>query len=140
MEYPEEFERLWSIYPKRCGGNPKIKAFKAYKARLKDGYSYESILNGLTLYAEFCRKTGRINSEYVLQAATFFGPDERFLDDWRIPNHRKDELKGMSREQQINYKAAKLGLTAKLGETWDQYAARINSAWYRQVSGNATND
>ena len=84
-DYPQPFEALWSIYPKRIGGNSKVKAFKAYTARLKS-YDYNDIAEGVKKYALFCDKTGKTNTEYVMMAATFFGPNEHFLEPWDLPN------------------------------------------------------
>ncbi|MEI1656947.1 DNA-binding protein, partial [Escherichia coli] len=37
QEYSPEFEQAWQEYPKRAGGNSKSAAFKAWKARLREG-------------------------------------------------------------------------------------------------------
>lgn len=86
IEYTPEFEALWEIYPKRAGGNPKRKAFMAFQKRTKEGYEYDEIKDGLIRYATFCEKTAKIGSEFVMQAATFFGLNECFLEDWELPN------------------------------------------------------
>lgn len=83
--YPIQFDALWAMYPKRAGGNPKIDAYNKFKARLKQGYEYEDIHNGLLRYINYCEKTDRIGTEFVLQGATFFGPKEWFLEDWDLP-------------------------------------------------------
>lgn len=91
MTYPEDFETLWKIYPKRVGGNSKRKAYRAYQARVREGYELmcyvfdDNIRAGLRRYKAFCEATGKIGTEYVMQAATFFGPDEHFLEDWDLP-------------------------------------------------------
>ena len=83
--YTEEFEALWSYYPKRIGNNPKRKAYHAYNARVKQGYDHNSMINGLKRYCVFCEKTGIINTSYVMHASTFLGLDENFLEDWEPP-------------------------------------------------------
>jgi hypothetical protein len=83
--YPPEFEELWAIKPKRAGSNSKVKAFKAYKARIKQKYAHNDIKEGLIRFNAFCEKTGKIGTEYVMQLATFFGPDEHFKEDWEPP-------------------------------------------------------
>ena len=40
---------------------------------------------GAERYASFCDATGKTGTEYVSQAATFLGPDKRFLEDWALP-------------------------------------------------------
>ena len=78
-----EFQPIWEAYPKRSGGNPKAKAFKAYRARRK-AHAMEAIRDGVVRYAKWCEATQKVGTEYVKQAATFFGPDEHFLERWEI--------------------------------------------------------
>jgi len=85
IKYTQEFNDLWDLKPKRGGGNPKIKAFKAYNTRIKQGYEHAEIKAGLIRYATFCDKTAKIGSEYVMQMATFFGLNECWLEDWDVP-------------------------------------------------------
>ena len=81
MNYTQDFERLWAIYPKRRPSNPKIKAFKAFAARLKQGYSYDDIKSGLDRYIACKEAENQIGTPFILQGATFLGPDEWFLED-----------------------------------------------------------
>ncbi|MGK0705335.1 hypothetical protein ACSFCW_17900 [Yokenella regensburgei] len=83
--YPPEFEEAWSIYPKRAGGNSKADALKAWNARIKSGATAETLIEGVRRYAAFVVATGKINTEFVKQAATFFGPSSHYEDEWRIP-------------------------------------------------------
>lgn len=85
-DYTEEFESAWLIYPKRAGGNPKPKAFKAWTARTKQCTSTATMVEGAKRYAAFCIATGKLNTEYVMQAATFFGPDRHFSEQWTLPS------------------------------------------------------
>lgn len=81
-KYTPEFEKAWSIYPKRTGGNPKHSAFKAWTARLKSGATAEDLTAGVIRYARFVKSSGKEGTEFVKQAATFFGPDEHFRESW----------------------------------------------------------
>jgi len=136
-EYPPDFLELKAIYPKRCGGNPWPRALKAYNTRIKQGYTHDEIKAGLTRYATFCEKTGKTNSEFVLQAATFFGPDERWTEEYELPKPRiQDQFKGMSRDQQITKKAEILHMTANKGELMHEWTARINSEWLKRYPAN----
>jgi len=117
IKYTPEFNDLWDLKPKRGGGNPKIKAFKAYNTRIKQGYEHAEIKAGLIRYATFCDKTAKIGSEFVMQMATFFGLNECWLEDWSVPV----DIKAETPEQ----KGARLGLTAKIGESMDAYKQRI---------------
>ncbi|BCL47875.1 MULTISPECIES: helix-turn-helix domain-containing protein [Citrobacter] len=86
QDYSTEFETVWQAYPKRAGGNSKAAAFKAWKARLKDGVTPEAMLAGVKRYAAYCRATGNTGTQFVKQAATFFGPDRHFEESWQTPS------------------------------------------------------
>lgn len=84
--YPEEFDTLWAAYPKRAGGNSKSDAHRAWSARLKNGATADEMLAGVQRYARYCEATGKIGTEYVKQAATFFGRGEHFRELWASAN------------------------------------------------------
>ncbi|VTN22414.1 replication protein [Klebsiella pneumoniae] len=86
QDYSLEFEKAWQAYPKRAGGNSKAAAFKALNARLKDGVKPEVMLAGVKRYAAFARATGSAGTQYVKQAASFFGPDRHFEESWQAPS------------------------------------------------------
>lgn len=81
--YPAEFEATWQAYPRRAGGNPKVAAFKSWQARRKAGVPADDLHAGVVRYAAYIAATGKAGSEYVKQAATFFGPDEHFREPWQ---------------------------------------------------------
>lgn len=83
-EYSEEFNNAFSAYPKRQGDNPKEKAFSAWKARLRDGTTADEMTSGVMRYLAFCQAEGNIGTQYIKQAATFFGPDRAFLETWEV--------------------------------------------------------
>jgi hypothetical protein len=78
MEYPAEFETFWQAYPKRSPDNPKIAAYKAWKTRLKEGVEAALLVACARNYHDHCRQTGKLNTEFVLMASTFLGPNRRF--------------------------------------------------------------
>ena len=86
QDYSPEFETAWQAYPKRAGGNSKAAAFKAWNARLKDGVKPEVMLAGVKRYAAYARATGSAGTQYVKQAASFFGPDRHFEESWQVPS------------------------------------------------------
>ncbi|OMP89771.1 helix-turn-helix domain-containing protein [Raoultella terrigena] len=86
QNYSPEFETAWEAYPKRAGGNSKAGAFKAWKARLKDGVKPDDMLAGVKRYAAYARATGSVGTQFVKQAATFFGPDRHFEESWQAPS------------------------------------------------------
>ena len=76
-EYTPEFERAWSLYPSRGDSdNPKWPAFKAWRARLREGATQETLMLATERYAAHCRRKGSWGTEFVRQAATFYGPNE----------------------------------------------------------------
>lgn len=82
----EAFDRFWAIYPKRAGSNPRRRAFAAWTALLEDGAQVSRILDGVRAYARFCEVTDKLNTEYVMQASTFLGPDRHFEEAWSLPS------------------------------------------------------
>lgn len=81
-EYPDDFEQVWAAYPDRDGPNNKRQAFKAWKARRREGVTVEEMLAGVQRYAGHLSTTGRAGTAYVKQAATFFGPDAHYADEY----------------------------------------------------------
>lgn len=84
-EYPDWFEELWKAYPKRSGSNPKVDAWKAAQARLKEGHAEEELQKGVARYAAWAVAADKVGTEHVMQAATFFGPSCRFLEPYDLP-------------------------------------------------------
>jgi hypothetical protein len=78
--YPEAFELAWNAYPDRDGPNPKIGAYKAFRARVKAGDDPEALATAARHYAEHCREKGSAGTEFVQQAATFWGPGEPWVE------------------------------------------------------------
>ena len=76
------FIEFKAAYPKRAGGQPWNRALKAARARIAEGHTAQEMIDGATRYAAFIRDTGKENTEYVKQAATFLGPDKSFLEPW----------------------------------------------------------
>lgn len=80
-----EYAEFRATYPERNGNQPWNRARRAITARLADGHTWQEILGGTKRYAEWCRATGKLNTEHVMQAATFCGPDKPFLKPWTPP-------------------------------------------------------
>lgn len=79
-DYSPEFEEAWESLPRRPNDS-KADAFKAWKARLKDGKTAEAMTAGAARYAAYCRAEGT-EAQYVKQGATFFGPGLHFEAAW----------------------------------------------------------
>lgn len=78
--YTQDFEQAWIAYPARSG-HSKVEAFKAWRARIADGESVQTLLDGVSRYAAYC-EANRTEQRFVKHAATFFGPDRHYLNDW----------------------------------------------------------
>lgn len=76
------FLRAWERYPKRHGGNSRADALVAWKARLRAGATVDEMIAGVERYAMHLKLEGKIGTPYVMQGATFFGPGERYKEDW----------------------------------------------------------
>lgn len=77
-------------YPQRSGDPNWRGAQRAANARMREGHSPADFIEGAKRYAEFCRITGKVGTEYVKQAATFLGPDKSFLQPWSPPATKAD--------------------------------------------------
>ena len=80
-----EFDEFKKAFPKRSGTQPWERALKVIRARLKDGSSWVEILAGAKRYADYCDATAKTDTEFVMQAATFCGPEKHFLEPWEPP-------------------------------------------------------
>jgi hypothetical protein len=84
--YPAEFEKLWSIYPKRSGANPQRAAYNAWKKLVAKGIDPSQLEAAVERYARWCEVTGKLGTESVQQASTFFGPmKEGWRESWELP-------------------------------------------------------
>lgn len=82
---PEELGRLRSAYPRRSGSQPWRRAAQAAHARIADGHTWAEMIDGARRYAAYIAATGREGTEFVMQAATFLGPDKHFAQPWTPP-------------------------------------------------------
>jgi hypothetical protein len=88
-----EFETLKQIYPRRAGGQRWPDAQKAINARIREGHTWQELLDSAQRYRDFCQEAGKERTEYVLQAATFFGSNRQFLEAWDKPANKADTLR-----------------------------------------------
>jgi len=86
-EYSQEFEIVWGLYPDRQGSNPKKAAWKSWKARLKEGIPTVHLIQAVKAYNQECNESGKAGSEFVMQARTFFGPNEQ----WKEYVHKSEK-------------------------------------------------
>ena len=87
---PPEFTKFRATFPIRAGSQPWRRALTAARSRIREGATWVEILDGTQRYADFCLATGKLGTEYVMQAATFVGPEKRYLDPWTLPPTKAD--------------------------------------------------
>jgi len=72
--YTQEFEEFWSVYPRKI---EKKRAFRCWKARIKEGIDPPVLIATAKNYAAYCAKQG-LEQRYIKHASTFLGPDKPF--------------------------------------------------------------
>jgi hypothetical protein len=80
-----EIEEIRKIYPKRSGSQPWGKAKRSLEARMREGTDLATLLAGTARYAAYMASTDKLGTQYVMQAATFFGPDRHYAEPWAAP-------------------------------------------------------
>ncbi len=70
IQFPDGFEVFWDAYPSRAGGKDKPGAVKAYRAAIKRAKP-EQIAAGASRYRDYCAASGKLKTEFVLQARTW---------------------------------------------------------------------
>lgn len=72
----DAFELFWAAYPRKTG---KKAALGKWNARLKAGNTIDELIHSAEHYATYCELM-KVEQKYQMHAATFLGPNERFLD------------------------------------------------------------
>lgn len=80
----EDWIRVKLAAPRRVGSQPMDRALKAWSARRAEGHEAVAILEGTERWAHFVAQTHQ-DPKYVMQLATFLGPERHFLADWEVP-------------------------------------------------------
>lgn len=101
-DVPDDFEQAWTAYPKRHGANPKRDALQAWNARRKEGVSSDDMIDGVLRYGKHLAASGKVGTEYVMQAKRFFGPNRLFGEPWEAraptaPASRQQQLEANNR-------------------------------------------
>lgn len=76
--YPPEFEGAFAALPARHVPHPKAAAYTAWRARVREVEEVFQLEAAADAYREDQERQGKAGTEFVLQAATFFGPGGRF--------------------------------------------------------------
>lgn len=126
--YTPIFEEAWAHYPKRSGGNSQKAAFKAWSARLKQGATEADLLKATKGYNSYCCRSGKIGTEFVKQASTFYGPKEFWKEDWESMNVRPQR-------ERAKYSAVEDTAKQLAREAEQRLASERRSEGYRGIGG-----
>ncbi|QJE03076.1 hypothetical protein HH212_26335 [Massilia forsythiae] len=128
-DYPPAFDEVWQAYPTRPGDSKRA-AHKAWATRIKNGATADEMLAGTRAYAAYVEAT-RVEPRFILQAATFFGPTERYACDWTVPEQQSKPAAGGSwwlSEMTMEAKGLEVGVRSIPGEQRATFEARIRAA------------
>lgn len=75
-KYSEEFERFWSVYPRKVD---KGNAYKKFLARTKEGWSGEEIVEAAQKYSAECKRL-HTEQQYIKHPKTFLSDALPFKD------------------------------------------------------------
>ena len=98
VSYSPEFMEFWAHYPSRgVHNNPKPLAFKKWQAVLKSANHLNDItahdlIMSAKRYKKQCDALEKTGTEFVLQASTFLGPSRHYLEEWALPEPKKEKL------------------------------------------------
>lgn len=77
-----ELDLIRAIYPKRAGSQRWQDAERAINARRIEGATWDELIAGVKRYAAYCAESGKLQTELVQQAATFFGKNRGYAEPW----------------------------------------------------------
>ena len=123
-EYTAEFEEVWGGYPLRAGGNSKQKTYTAFRMRQLEGVPIKEMLEGTDRYRNYCARTDKIKTEYVMQGSRFFGSGREYENEWVVP---KEAVTPKNNHEWLD-KAQELGIEARTGEGWNDFIGRVREA------------
>ena len=86
----KEFNTLWEAYPRKQG---KANAFKAYEKARKKGVEFQTVLDGVYLYAAYLKRN-KVEDRFIKQGSTWFN-QQCWNDEYKsgsAPMERDEEL------------------------------------------------
>jgi hypothetical protein len=75
-EYTDEFETFWKAYPRH---KEKFKAYKTWKARLKEKADPQQLITAAQNYTAYC-KDSKTEEQFIKHPSTFLGPDKPYTE------------------------------------------------------------
>ena len=79
-KYPDKFEKLWELYPKRQGAEDKGSGYAKFRARVNEGIDIDTLTKAVKNYEQEQKNEGNINTRYVMQMKKFFGAKDIWLE------------------------------------------------------------
>jgi uncharacterized protein YdaU (DUF1376 family) len=98
QEPTPEFLTAWRSYPRRLGSNPRLGAWHAWQARVREGESVIEMGFGVDRYRKFCQSQGKVGTEFVMQGSRFFGPKREYEQEWVVPQEQPLVVDGVLTE------------------------------------------
>ena len=95
--YPEGFEKLWNIYPRKI--NKKI-AWQKWKNRMNDGIDNSLLLKAIKIYAEEC-KIHDTEERYMKYPQTFLGSGGYWQEYTESKGNKKSQMSAEERRNKI---------------------------------------
>ena len=122
---PDWLQQIREAYPKRIGGQGWGHVKKRVPALIKVGESFDDMLEGCEGYSRMLKDTGKYGTEFVMQARTFFGPGEWWLETY--------DLLARDYVKTLDEKASDVGLVRSDGEPDESLQKRIGIAQTKAI-------
>lgn len=84
-EEPPEFQAIRDAYPKRAGTQRWTEALANCRRLVGEGVPWADLTAAAERYARFCDATGKTGTETAMQAASFFGKNQCWREDYTPP-------------------------------------------------------
>lgn len=107
VKYDPRFLEFKAAYPEREGDYRWERARQAINSCLRDGHTWDEIIDGAKRYAIYCEAKGWVGTAYVMQAATFVGTDRSFELPWTPPRKKEAPLKPGSYDEWLAHARAR---------------------------------
>jgi hypothetical protein len=93
-------KRFQSVYPGRKGTQRWPKARQRFDSLVRKGVDPGLLVSKAQAYATFCVASGKVDSEFVMQAATFLGDGGGWEEDWAAKSESQfDQARRQLQEQ-----------------------------------------
>lgn len=77
---PEVLQQIKAVYPKRSGAQVWTAVERLVARHLSEGHDIETMIRGAENYRIHCARKNMERTEYVMQARTFFGRDQHWIE------------------------------------------------------------